>query len=80
MALIQAGTSKIDDELKTLSLAYAEKQQLVGGLKRKKGGSLMSSSLEEVLTEEIIRGVEFLDTEFLVTLVVVVPKSSEQGR
>ena len=47
--------------------------------KRKKGGSLMTAPLEEVLTEEYVKGKEFTNTEFLLTLVVVVPKNLEQG-
>lgn len=47
--------------------------------KRKKGGSLMTAPLEEVLTEEHVKGKEFTNTEFLLTLVVVVPKNLEQG-
>ncbi len=38
VALIQAGTGKIEEELKALSSAYGEKQQAVQALKRKKGG------------------------------------------
>jgi len=80
VALIQAGTTKIDEELKTLAVAFTEKQQSVAALKRKKQGSLLAATLEEVLSEETISGIEFLDTEFLITLVAVVPKGSEQGK
>ena len=55
VALIQAGTGKIEEELKALSSAYGEKQQAVQMLKRKKGGSLMTAPLEEIITEEHIR-------------------------
>ena len=77
--MIQAGTIKIDEELKTLAVAFTEKQQSVAALKRKKQGSLLAATLEEVLTQETIAGIEFLDTEFHITLVVVVPRNSEQG-
>jgi hypothetical protein len=55
VALIQAGTGKIEEELKNLSAAFTEKTQTLATLKRKKGGSLMTAGLEEVLTEEVVR-------------------------
>jgi hypothetical protein len=55
VALVQAGTGKIEEELKALSAAYQEKSQVVQAGKRKKGGSLMTAPLEEVLTEEHVK-------------------------
>lgn len=52
---MQAGTGKIEEELKALSSAYQEKQQAVQSGKRKKGGSLITAPLEEVLTEEHVK-------------------------
>lgn len=78
VALVLAGTSKIEEELKSLSQAYTDKVQTVQSLKRKKGGSLATAALEEVLTEDVLKGFEFLNTEFLLTLVVVVPRQLEQ--
>ena len=37
-SLMQSGTAKIEEELKALSAAYAEKGQAAQALKRKKGG------------------------------------------
>ena len=44
---------------------------------RKKGGSYMVADLSKVLTPEVVAPDAFVDTEFLVTVVVVVPKSLE---
>ncbi len=52
---MQAGTGKIEEELKALAAAYQEKSQVVQAGKRKKGGSLMTAPLEEVLTEEHVK-------------------------
>ncbi|KAM3568332.1 hypothetical protein VYU27_009546 [Nannochloropsis oceanica] len=79
VALIQSGTAKIEEELKGLSAAYAEKGQAMQALKRKKGGSLITAPLEEVLTEEHVRGKEFVNTEFLLTLVVVRRGGEKEG-
>ena len=42
--------------------------------------SLMTAPLEEVLTEEHVKGKEFLNTEFLLTLVVVSKGGRKGGR
>lgn len=55
VAGIQGGTAKIEEELKSLSAAFSEKQQAVGALKRKKGGTLATANLEEILTADVLR-------------------------
>ena len=73
----------IEDELKHLTITYAEKTQKLASLNRgaaaTKGAkaSLALSPLEDVLRPEHLEGVEFLDTEYLVTVVVAVPKPKE---
>lgn len=55
MAGLQGGVAKIEEELKGLGGAFSEKQQNVAALKRKKGGTLATANLEEILTEDVIR-------------------------
>lgn len=70
----------VEDELKDWTLNLAEKNQQLAALNRKKSGNLSVAPLEEVLTAEVIEAnrVEFLDTEYLKTLVVIVPRSLQQ--
>ena len=76
---IQTMVAKVDEELKKLSLNYNEKAQLLGAIQRKKSTNLATSDFEDFLSPEQIGKHEFLNTEFLVTLVVVVPGQLEQG-
>jgi len=77
VSLIQSGVSNIEDELKHLSGTYGEKIQIQSSLKRKKGSKLSATPLDEILTPEMIRGIDFHDTEYLVTLIATVPKDQE---
>lgn len=75
---IQSSTGKTEEELKQLSSRYAEKKQQLQLQQRKQGGSLMVANLAEVLTPEVVSPSDFINTEYLQTLVVVVPKSLEE--
>eukprot|EP00640_Fibrocapsa_japonica_P001097 CAMPEP_0113942796 /NCGR_PEP_ID=MMETSP1339-20121228/9650_1 /TAXON_ID=94617 /ORGANISM="Fibrocapsa japonica" /LENGTH=432 /DNA_ID=CAMNT_0000947419 /DNA_START=35 /DNA_END=1333 /DNA_ORIENTATION=+ /assembly_acc=CAM_ASM_000762 len=75
---IQQGVGKIEEELKALAASYTEKTQMQQANKRKKGGNLMVCSLDDVLTREKVRDIEFHDSEHFITLVAVVPKNSEE--
>ncbi len=76
---IQTMVAKVDEELKKLSISYNEKTQALGVIQRKKATNLASSDFEDFLTPDIVGRHEFLNTEFLVTLIVVVPGALEQG-
>ncbi|KAI9922215.1 hypothetical protein PsorP6_000220 [Peronosclerospora sorghi] len=76
--MVMQSVGKIEDELKQLSTRYAEKKQQLLGLQRKKGGNLMVANLNDVLTPDVVSPSDFVNTEYLQTLVVIVPKSLEQ--
>ncbi|CAM9130963.1 unnamed protein product [Phaeothamnion confervicola] len=78
VSTMKAGVGKTEEELKNIAAAYTEKTQLVQAAKRKKGGNLTTSDLSEVLTEDKLQGITFMDTEHLVTLVVVLNKTNEE--
>lgn len=82
VASLRSCVGAIEDELKHLAATYAEKTQKLSALHRGaakggKGASLQLSPLEEVLTPKHLEGKQFLDTEYLVTLVAAVPKAKE---
>jgi V-type H+-transporting ATPase subunit C len=76
---IQSMASKVDEELKKLSISYSEKQQSLSALQRKKTLNVMTSDLEDMIAPEKIAKFEFLSTETLVTVLVGVPVALEQG-
>lgn len=73
--------SETDDELKHLASTYADKTQKLQALRRASGkgrGSLSLSPLEEVLKPKDVKKGNPIDSEYLVTVVVAVPKTKDQ--
>lgn len=79
VSLIAGGVTAVDEELKQLSQSYADKQQALLEMQRKKGGNLMVADLNDVLTEETMADVEVIDTEYLKTIFIAIPKSSKEN-
>jgi len=79
VSLISGGVAAIDEELKQLTSSYAAKVAALQEAKTKKGGNLMVADLNDVLTEEIMHGVEVRDTEYLKTLFIAIPKTAEEN-
>jgi V-type H+-transporting ATPase subunit C len=83
---ITKAIAREEDELKQKTADYTEITQALGSIERKKGGSLMMRDLAEVITaenlgmspSEIQSDNFFPNTEYLTTLVVVVPKNIEK--
>lgn len=75
---VQSSVAKVDDELKKLSVSYNEKVQTLGAVQRKKVTNLVTSDLEDFLTVEAVNNNEFLDSEYLLTVLVVVPGQTEK--
>lgn len=74
ISVIQSTMGKVEEELKQLSTSYSEKRQQLLQLQRKKGTNLMVANLDEVLTPDIVSASDFLNSDYLQTLVVIVPK------
>jgi len=75
VALISGGVSAVDEELKQLGTSFADKQAALTDAKRKKGGNLMVSDLNDVLTEADMKDITMHDTEYLKTVMVAIPKN-----
>ena len=76
---IQTMVAKVDDELKKLSQSYNEKLQTLSALQRKRTINLVTSDFEDFLSVEQVGKFEFLDTEYLKTVCVVVNSQTEAG-
>lgn len=76
---IQVMVAKVDDELKKLSVSYNEKLQTLSALQRKRTVNLTTSDFEDFLSADKVAKLEFLNTDYLQTLVVVVNSQTEQG-
>lgn len=79
VSLISGGVAAIDEELKQLTSSYAAKVAALQEAKTKKGGNLMVADLNDVLTEEIMHGVDVRDTDYLKTIFIAIPKTAEEN-
>lgn len=77
---VQVSVAKVDDELKKLAISYNEKVQTLSSVQRKKTTNLVTSDLEDFLAADVVQRHEFLDSEYLLTVLVVVPGQSEKGK
>jgi V-type H+-transporting ATPase subunit C len=78
VSLIAGGAAGIEEELKQLTASFAEKQSTLMDAKRKQGGNLMVADLNDVLNDEIMRSVNTVDTEYLKTLFIAIPKTGQE--
>lgn len=76
---IQGIAGKVDEELKKLSQSHVEKQQALAALQRKKAANMATADLEDILKPEEAQKIEVLNSETLMTLLVVVPLALEKG-
>jgi V-type H+-transporting ATPase subunit C len=79
VALIAGGASAVEEELKQLTQSYGEKIMALQDAKRRKGGNLLSTELNDVLTEDIMRKVKIVNTDYLKTIFVAVPKAMKDA-
>ena len=78
VALISGGAVAIEEELKQLSNSYGEKTAALQEAKSRKGGNLISVDLNDVLTADIMRTVKVVDSEYVKTKFISIPKSMEE--
>ena len=68
----------IDEELKNLGGSFAEKIAALQDAKRKKGGNLMVTALNDALNENIMNKTHAHDSEYLKTIFITIPKNLEE--
>jgi len=76
-SLISGGVSAIDEELKQLSVSFADKQSALAEAKRRRSGNLLVVDLNDILTHDVMRSVNIHDTEYLKTLFIAIPRGNE---
>lgn len=79
IATVQNIAGKAEEELKGMAATYADKNLAYGTAKRRKVVNYGTSDFEDFLTPEDVARIEIFNTESLLTLTVVVPKSFEEG-
>jgi len=79
VSLITGGAVAIEEELKQLVSSYGDKTAALQEAKRKKSGNLLVADLNDVLTEDIMRKVSVIDSEYLKTVFIAVPKAMKEN-
>jgi len=77
--LIAGGATAIEEELKQLTASFGEKTTALQEVKRRKQGNLMGGDLNDILTADIMSKVNVIDTEYLKTMFIAIPKSMEEN-
>lgn len=79
VALITGGAVAVEEELKQLTQSYGDKQVALQEAKRRKTGNLLSADLNDILDEAIMSKVKIVDSEYLKTIFVAVPKQLKES-
>lgn len=77
--LIAGGAVAVEEELKQLTHSYGDKQIALQEVKRRKGGNLIGGDLNDILNAEIMSKVKVINSEYLKTLFIAVPKSMQEN-
>jgi V-type H+-transporting ATPase subunit C len=77
ISLIAGGAAAIEEELKQLTSSYGEKVAAMQEAKRRKAANVFSADLSDILTEDIVSKVKPVDTEYLKTIFIAVPRSMQ---
>ncbi|OEU20750.1 V-type H-ATPase subunit C [Fragilariopsis cylindrus CCMP1102] len=79
VAMIAGGAAGIEEELKQLTTSFADKQAALQDAKRKSGGNLMKADLNDSLDAATMSNVNIVDTEYLKTVFVAIPKQAKEN-
>lgn len=77
--MIAGGATGIEEELKQLTTSFADKQVALQEAKRKSGGNLMKADLNDVLDSDIMNRINVVDTEYLKTVFIAIPKQAKEN-
>ena len=79
VAVITGGAVAIEEELKQLTQSFVDKSAALQEVTRRKQGNLLGADLNDVLTEEIMSNVKIVNTEYLRTVFIAIPKSMKEN-
>jgi V-type H+-transporting ATPase subunit C len=79
VSLIAGGAAGVEEELKQLTASFGEKQAALQDTKRRQGGNLMVADLNDVLNEDIMRKVKVVDSEYLKSVFIAIPKNVKEA-
>jgi V-type H+-transporting ATPase subunit C len=78
MTTIDEQVKTLDDGVKSQVSKFVEMRNQLSQATKKESGGLMNRDLNDVLTPEVCNSEDFINTEYIKTLLVVVPKKEAQ--
>lgn len=83
LTLLMSVVNKLDEEARNKTAAYNEFKTQKGNLAKKEGASLTNRELVDVLTPDVVKKSgngddDFVQTEYLTTVPVILPRGTEQ--
>lgn len=79
VAEVQSMAARDDEDLKKLAIKYNEKTLVLSTLQRKKTINVSTSDFEDFMKPGSVARLDLIDSETLLTVMVVVPLSLEKG-
>jgi V-ATPase subunit C len=76
---IQSMAAKVDEEVKKFSVMYNDKTLALSSLQRKKIVNISTSDFEDFMKPSSVSRLDLIDSDTLLTVMVVVPASLEKG-
>jgi V-type H+-transporting ATPase subunit C len=76
--LITGGAVAVEEELKQLTASYGDKQVALQDVRRRKAGNLISADLNDLLNPEIMSNVTTVNSEYLKTVFIAVPRNAKE--
>jgi len=73
LTLLLSVTNKLDEEARNKSAQYNELNSAKNAMVKKEAGSLMSRDLVDVLTPEIVKEGDFVQTQHITTIILILP-------
>jgi V-type H+-transporting ATPase subunit C len=79
VTLLLSVANKLDEEARNKSSQYNELKTAHNNMTKKETGSILSRDLTDVLTPEVVKEDDFITSEHLTTIVVILPQSNVEG-
>jgi len=81
LALLLSSVQKLDEEVKNKAFTFAEVKTQWANIQKSKqagGATLLNVDLNDILTPEVVTPEDFVETEHLTTVLVIVPKQDDK--
>jgi len=78
LQLLLSSVQKLDEEVRNKATQYSDLKTQLNATTKKDSGSLVQKDLIDVLTPDVVRPDDFINTEHLTTVVVIVARGAEK--